>query len=430
MKTARQKALEILYSVEFEGAYSNLAIKSELQNSGLDMRDRGLVTQLVYGTVSKRIALDAIIQKYSSVKIKKLSKYVLLILRLGLYQIFYCDKIPVSAAVNESVKLAKKYAGRSAGFINGVLRSAERGGYKFKSVAEELSYPDFLWDMWSCDFGAEKAKCIMEALNKTPFMTVRVNTLKCSLCKLKEILEKDGVLVEEDPLYENSLRVKGLDVLSSDVYNQGLFTVQDTAAQCAAWVLSPKPKDKVLDLCAAPGGKTTHMAELMNNEGSILAFDIHEHKTKLIDSAASRLGIDIIKTECSDATKLREDLIGKFDCVLADVPCSGLGIIRRKPEIKYNASPGDDLYKIQEKILDRAAKYLKPGGILVYSTCTLNKFENELRIKEFLENNPEFCMVSIADKIKSATSKEGYCVFYPDEFDTDGFFVAKLCKRK
>ena len=180
MKNARQKALEILYSVEFEGAYSNLAIKSGLKNSELDMRDRGLVTQRVYGTVSKKIALDAIIRKYSSVKIKKLSKYVLLILRLGLYQIFYCDKIPSSAAVNECVKLAKKYAGRSAGFINGVLRSAERGGYEFKNVPEELSYPDWLWQMWSRDLGEEKAKSIMEALGETPLMNVRVNTLKCS----------------------------------------------------------------------------------------------------------------------------------------------------------------------------------------------------------------------------------------------------------
>lgn len=430
MKNARQKALEILYSVEFEGAYSNLAIKSGLKDSELDMRDRGLVTQLVYGTVSKKIALDAIIRKYSSVKIKKLSKYVLLILRLGLYQIFYCDKIPSSAAVNECVKLAKKYAGRSSGFINGVLRSAERGGYEFKNVPEELSYPDWLWQMWSRDLGEEKAKSIMEALGETPLMNVRVNTLRCSREELKEYLVNEGVLVEEDSLYENALLVKGLDVQNSDSYKRGLFTVQDTAAQCAAWVLSPKPGDMVLDLCAAPGGKTTHMAELMGNEGKILAFDIHEHKTQLIDSVAKRLGIDIIETECFDATEYREDLAGKFDRVLADVPCSGLGIIRRKPEIKYNAAFGEDLYSIQEKILEQGAKYLKPGGTLVYSTCTLNKYENELRIKEFLENHPEFSVVSINDKIKSETSDLGYCVLYPDEFNTDGFFIAKLCKRK
>lgn len=430
MKTARQKALEILYSIEFEGAYSNLAIKSGLKECGLDMRDRGLVTQLVYGTVSRKLALDAVISKYSSVKIKKLSKYVLLILRLGIYQLMYCDKIPPSAAVDESVKLAKKYAGKSKGFVNGVLRSAERGGYEFKSVAEKLSFPDILWEKWSRELGEGKAKSVMEALNKTPDMTVRVNTLKCSCDELKEILEKEGVCVKKDGvLYENSMKVSGLDVQNSKAYENGLFTVQDTAAQCTAWILNPKPHDKVLDICAAPGGKTTHMAELMDNKGEILAFDIHEHKTALINSTASRLGIDIIKTQCADATQYKEELFEKFDCVLADVPCSGLGIIRRKPEIKYNAQFGEDLYQLQEKILEQASRYLKPGGTLVYSTCTLNKYENELRIKEFLEKNPQFSAVSISDKIKSETSDKGYCVIYPDEFDADGFFIAKLYKR-
>lgn len=428
MSTARKTALKILYSIEFEGAYSNLALKSGLLNSELDARDKGLVTLLVYGVISKKTALDAVILKYSSVKLSKLSKYVLLILRLGIYQLIFCEKIPASAAVNESVKLAGKLAPKSKGFINGVLRSVEREGVSFLNKREELSYPVPLYDKFIEDFGEEKGIKIMEALNSEPQMTIRVNYLKNTRDELIKTLSQKGIKAEKDSLYERNLRVSGLDVSKSEEFKDGLFTVQDTSASLAGLVLSPKPNDRVLDLCSAPGGKTTHLAELMENKGEIIAFDIYEHKVKLIQENAKRLGIDIIKAEVKDAGVLYEDLKNSFDCVLADVPCSGLGIIRRKPEIKYNADFNDELYKIQEKILNCAKEYVKPNGFIVYSTCTLNKYENELRIKKFLEENRNFELVSISDKVN--TPECGYAVIYPDEFGTDGFFIAKLKKTE
>lgn len=428
MSTARQTALKILYAIEFEGAYSNLELKSK--NTEEDIRDRALVTQLVYGAVSKKRALDAVIAHYSSVKIKKLSRYVLLILRLGIYQLMFCDKIPASAAVNESVKLAQRFAARSKGFVNGILRSVERGGYEFKSKAEELSFPDWLYEKWCDELGEEKAVSVMEALNRTPKMTIRANILKNTPEELIKTLKAEGVKAERNTLGSQSVTVSGLDVSKSSAFSKGLFTVQDTAAQLAAEVLSPKAEADVLDLCSAPGGKTTHIAELMGNRGRITAFDIHEHKTELILETAERLGIDIIDAVCFDSTKRTKALENRFDFVLADVPCSGLGIIRRKPDIKYNEKPTEELYSVQERILDCAAAYVKVGGYILYSTCTLNKYENELRIKEFLKENKGFEAVDISDIADCETSKQGYVTIYPDEFNSDGFFIAKLKRIK
>ncbi len=428
MSTARQTALKILYSVEFEGAYSNLKIKSELLKAELNSKDRSLATMLVYGVISRKIALDSVIKKYSSVKINKLSKYVLLILRLGIYQLLFCDKIPESASVNESVKLAGKFAPKSRGFVNGILRSVQRGGYEFKNSAEELSYPENIYNKWCEDFGQEKAESIMMALNQSPKMTVRANYLKNTRDGLIKRLSDEGAFAEADLLYERSVRVSGLDVSKSKAFLDGCFTVQDTSAQLSAYVLSPKKGDTVLDMCASPGGKTTHIAELMENEGRVLAFDIYEHKIKLIEENAKRLGLSIIEAKIMDSSVLDEDLCEKFDCVLADVPCSGLGIIRRKSDIKYNAEFNDKLYDLQGKILDCASKYVKTGGVLVYSTCTLNKYENELRIEKFLKENPNFSAVDISDKINSKTAQSGYVTIFPDEYDADGFFIAKLKK--
>lgn len=428
MGTARETALKILYLTEFEGAYSNLALKN--QNKEKDARDRALVTQLVYGVISRKITLDAVISKYSSVKLKKLSKYVLLILRLGIYQLMYCDKIPHSAAINESVKLANKYAVKSKGFINGILRAVERGKYEFQSKAEELSYPEWIYEKWLEELGEKKAECVMEALNSAPKMTIRVNLLKNTREELIKKLKDEGIEAEEDPVSPQGIKVSGVNIMQSEAFLRGAFTVQDTAAQLAVMALSPKSGACVLDLCAAPGGKTTHMAEIMDNSGEIVAIDVHEHKIQLIEEAAERLGIDIIKTVCFDASERTKALENRFDCVLADVPCSGLGIIRRKPEIKYNARPGAELYALQKKILDCAATYVKKDGVIVYSTCTLNKYENELRIKSFLDENKNFELSDLGNALNVEACKEGYCVLYPDELDADGFFIAKLKRIK
>lgn len=426
MNTSRQIALKILYEVDFEGAYSNLALKEGLKYSELSTLDKGFVTQLVYGVISRRRTLDCIITKFSSVKLSKISDYVLEILRIGIYQMIFMDKIPDSAAVNESVKLAQKYAYRSKGFVNGILRnvSREKENISFCTLADKYSYPDFLIKMWCKDFGEERTEQILKSLNASPEMNIRVNTLKTTREQLIKLLEKEGTKAKADDLYENSVVVRRIDITSSDLFKKGFFTVQDAAAQLSSAVLAPKGGARVLDMCAAPGGKTTHMAEIMNNEGEIVALDIYDHKIKLIEENAKRLGIDIIKAKVWDSEMFCDEYIEKFDFVLVDVPCSGLGIIRRKPDIKWTANPGEELYNIQKKILNNASMYLKPGGFMVYSTCTLNKNENENRIEEFLKEHKNFELVS--EKI----CPEGYRTFYPNTDSTDGFFICKLRKKE
>ncbi len=426
MNTSRQIALKILYEIDFKEAYSNLALKEGLKYSELSAVDKGFVTQLVYGVISRKRTLDCVISRFSTVKLSKISDYVLEILRMGIYQMLFMDRVPDSAAVNESVKLAQKYVYRSKGFINGILRSVarEKQNITFLNLADKYSYPDFLVKMWSDDFGEERAKHILKSLNCVPQMNIRVNTLKTTREDLIKELEKSGIEAKADELYENSIAVRKMDIASSELFKNGFFTVQDTAAQLSSAVLAPKSGTRVLDMCAAPGGKTTHMAEIMNNDGEIVALDIYEHKTQLIKENAKRLGIDIIKAKVWDTEIFCDEYSEKFDFVLADVPCSGLGIIRRKPDIKWNACPGEELYNIQKNILDNASKYVKPKGFIVYSTCTLNKDENEKRIEKFLKEHKNFELVS--EKI----CPKGYRTFYPDVDGTDGFFICKLRKKE
>ncbi|MBR5808607.1 MAG: 16S rRNA (cytosine(967)-C(5))-methyltransferase RsmB, partial [Clostridia bacterium] len=365
MQNPREAALLALYEIEYNGAYSNMAVKSALPQL-TDSRDKGLVTQLVYGVVRRKLTLDYIISRYSKVKIKKLSKYVLLLLHMGVYQLYFTDKIPESAAVNESVKLAKKYCGKSAGFVNGILHSVIRGKDtleypkdKIENLSVKHSFPEemveLFWDTGFC----EELLC---ALNEEPETLVRVNTLK------NEELETK---CEISPIFDGARILKGTDVAQNPDYQKGRIIPQDIAAMMASIALSPKPYDICIDMCASPGGKTTHLAELMENKGRIYAFDIHPHKIEIINKNAERMGFSIIDAKVGDALSLNEELMGKADKVLADVPCSGLGIIRRKPDIKWNKDDIDKLPEIQYQILENASRYLKEGGDLVYSTCTI-----------------------------------------------------------
>ncbi len=423
MVNARETALLTLYEIEYNSAYSNMALKEALISdvSGLD---KAFITTLVYGVVRRKLTLDYIISRYSKTKIKKMSKFVLLVLRMGVYQIYFMDKVPDSAAVNESVKLAKRYCGKSAGFVNGILHSVIRG-------RESLEYPDdkvkFLSVKYS--FTEETVKNFMqydfceellEALNKEPKTTIRINRLKGTDFALANIE------LEKSPLYEYARTVSGFDISSSVEYKEGKFIAQDVAAMMAVEALGPKKGDHVIDVCAAPGGKTTHIAELMENEGRISAFDIHPHKVEIIRKNAQRMGISIINAEVNDAAVLSEDLIETADKVLADVPCSGLGIIRRKPDIKWNKENISELPALQYRILENAARYLKSGGELVYSTCTLNKKENEDVICEFVKNNKEYEFVKIELPGTLARENSGYITLYPNIDNTDGFFISKI----
>lgn len=413
--SARETALKTLYAVEFEGAYSNMALKKSLSDDKLSAADKGFITTLVYGVISRRLTLDYVIAAYSKIKLKKISKYILLILRMGLYQLMYMSKVPESAAVNESVKLAKRYGhGASSGFVNGVLRNFIREGIKIpdSDLSVKYSFPESLCSAWTADFGLEFTEKLMEAMNSAPKLTIRPNTLKITQEELQRALAEKGI---ESEISGVSLICEGFDVAREELYKSGFCTVQDAAASETAITLSPKSGETVIDMCAAPGGKTTHMAELMGNKGKILAFDVHEHKIKLIKNNAERLGIDIIDAKTGDGTVFDEMLEGTADKILCDVPCSGLGIIRRKPDIKWHTDDLSGLCEIQAKILENGGKYLKRGGEIVYSTCTIDRRENEDRISEFLQKHRNF------EKLSEKT-------YYPHIDGTDGFYICKMRK--
>lgn len=434
MDRVREQAMLCLHAVNAQGAYSNMAVKECFaKNSEFSPRDRAFVSALVYGTLKRQITIDYIIGLYSKIKLKKISPYILSILRMGIFQLKFTDRVPASAAVNESVELAKRYAHKAAGFVNGVLRSAERGKIEYPQDASlamsvEYSFPEWICKLWCEDYGEEFARELMAGLNGEPEISLRVNTLKTDAAAvLSELAE-----ARKSDIFDYAVLSAGFDVAGSRVYKDGLVTAQDISAMTASVVLLPKPGEAVLDLCAAPGGKTTHMAQLMENRGSITACDIHEHKLRLIEQNAKRMGIDIIKTRCIDASKPKDEWRGKFDRVLADVPCSGLGIIRRKPDIKLKRE--ENLEQLQYEILKRAAEYVKPGGEILYSTCTLNRRENEEIIEKFLKENEGFAAVDITprlpEKLRRAEARKGHITLFPNIDGTDGFFIAGLERKK
>ncbi|MBQ2670960.1 MAG: 16S rRNA (cytosine(967)-C(5))-methyltransferase RsmB [Clostridia bacterium] len=415
MMNAREKALKTLYEIEYNGAYSNLALKKSLA-SDIPPQDRSLITTLVYVTLDKKITLDYIIQKHSKLKLKKISKYILIILRMGIYQLKFMDKIPESAAVNESVKLAKRYGhGASAGFVNGVLRNAAKTEIEYPTdkteyLSVKYSFPKEICQKWINDFGYDFTEEMLKAFSEPSRLTLRPNTLKTTSDELLVKLSEKGV---KAAIADGYITAEGFDIAHDELYKTGFYTVQDAAAMAASRVLAPNAGDTVIDMCAAPGGKTTHMAELMENKGKIYAFDVHEHKIDLIRKNAERLGITIIEAQIGDGQQYNKEFAETADKILCDVPCSGLGIIRRKPEIKYNREDTSGLPEIQRAILDNAAKYLKPGGEIVYSTCTIEKEENEQVTGGFLRDNPDF------EKLTEKT-------FYPHIDNTDGFYICKM----
>ena len=418
--TAREAALKALYEIEYNGAYSNMAVKNTLKNNDMSERDKALFTALVYGVSDKKITLDYYISKFSKIKLKKISKYILLILRMGVFQLVFTDKIPQSAAVNESVKLAKRYGhGASAGFVNGVLRNVSKCGEieypkeKDEYLSVKYSFPLWMCRKWTEEFGFEFTENMMRSFGESKPIILRANTLKTTNEELVKKLSDLGINAE---IKDGAVVTGGFDIEKNTLYKEGSFTPQDTAAMKTAEILAPEPGGTVIDMCAAPGGKTTHIAEIMKNSGRILAFDIYNHKTELVKKNAERLGIDIIKTDVRDAAEFDKSLSGAADCILCDVPCSGLGIIGRKPDIKQNEDRSPELCKIQAKILENACIYLKEGGVIVYSTCTVEKAENEGITGAFLEKHGNF------EKLYEKT-------FYPHTDGPDGFYICKMRKK-
>ena len=417
MVNPRKLAANILIKIENDGAYSNLALNSFFNDCDISSQDKAFVTTLVYGVIERKITIDFVLRKFIRTPIKKLQNYTLANLRLAIYQILFLDKIPESAAVNEAVKLVKNSKeSRNSGFVNAVLRNILRednlipAGDSAQDLSIIYSCPIEVINSFINDYGFENAKSLLQESLKPAPITVRVNTLKCSV---KDFTDKIGVETEVLSPEGAVLLKKGISVSNCNLYKNGYYFVEDTASQTAVSVLSPKKGERMLDMCAAPGGKTFASAVLMQNKGEIISCDLYPHKVTLIKNGANRLGLDIIKPHVCDATEYNPNL-GEFDCILCDVPCSGLGIIRRKPEIKYkNWDEFEDLPALQHKILSNAAKYLKKGGRILYSTCTLRKAENENVVEQFLENNKNF-------------SLEYSHSFMPHVDGTDGFYCALL----
>lgn len=444
---ARETALKILYDINENNAYSNISVNKHLENDKLREIDRSFATELVYGTVKWMIEIDYIIDKFSSVKLKKLSPWIKNILRLGIYQLLHTDKIPVSAACNTSVDLAKRYGHQaSSRFVNAVLRNVAKNAdsipYPDKNNINEYfsikySHPAWLVDKWIKLFGNKFTEELLKSNNVVPDFTIRTNTLKMTRDKLIESLNKEGIKAKAGKYLDEAIVLENPSSISRlETFRNGYFQVQDESSMLCAKVLGPKEGELVIDVCSAPGGKATHMAQLMNNKGTIIARDVHPHKLKLIENAVIRLGIDIIKTEVFDALNIDEKLVDKADKVLVDAPCSGLGIIRKKPDIKNSKTISEltEIVSLQREILYKASQYVKIGGCLVYSTCTIQPEENIDIVNEFLEQNKGYKLIGfeklLPEKLQIDTSKEGYIQLYPNTNQTDGFFISKIIRER
>lgn len=426
----RELALKILYKIDKEQAYSNIILNEEikLNRKRLGDKDIALISEIVYGVTTWKLTLDEIVKKYSKIRLKKISSWILNILRMGAYQIIFLDKIPKSAAVNESVNLAKRYGhNSSSNFVNAILRKIEKKDYEdffqiddnIEKISKTTSMPVWIIKELLKNNKIEDVEQICKNSNIKPKTTIRINNLKTTKEEIiKKLKEKEINYIETD--FEDFLVLEKLkNIENLDLFKNGYFTIQDISAGLTAKMLNPMPGENILDACSAPGGKTTYIAELMKNEGNIEAWDIHKHRTSLVDQNADRLGINIIKTKEKDATVYDESLCEKFDKILLDVPCLGLGVIKRKPDIKWKRSIEDIkvITQIQQKVLENCAKYLKKGAVLVYSTCSILTEENENIIKKFLDKNNNFKIV-----------QNGIINIIPDE-EKDGFFICKLQKN-
>lgn len=429
---ARNIALNCLYKIDEENGYSNIVLDEYLNRyrEKLNKKDINLISEIVYGTITWKLTIDFILQKYSKTKLKKMSKWILNILRMGAYQIIFLDKIPKSAAVNESVNLTKKYAFKSSSLVNAILRKIDKQDYEeLKNIQNEkeriskaYSMPEWLVEELLKEYSIQIVEEICKYSNEKPKTTIRINTLKINKKNFLEKLENNNIEYEQTEL-ESFIHIKNLKNIGElELFKQGLFTVQDMGAGKISLMLLPNKNDLVLDACSAPGGKTTHLAELMENEGKIIACDIHEHRIKLVKQNADRLGINIIETELNDATKFIKEYEEKFDKILLDVPCLGIGVIKRKPDIKWQRNKEDiiEITKVQHEILNECSKYLRIGGELVYSTCSILKSENENVINNWLESNDDKGIKNIKNYQRMEEEK-----ILPDE-NTDGFFICKI----
>lgn len=433
MKNARQTAFEILNKIQRDNSYSNLLLDAVFEKSELEQIDKAFASALVYGVIERMITLDYELSQYLRQPLKKLKPQVLTILRLGAYQLLFMDKVPASAAINESVRLTKNNgAAFASGLVNAVLRKVcSNGVTPTENLSVRYSAPRWLCELWNNSYGHDNALALLESSFGSVKTSLRVNSLKTTEDELIKALADEGIKAEKNALMSNALTVENAGALhKTKAYSNGLFHVQDLASQLCCTALDVNENDTVLDICSAPGGKSFTLAQYMRNTGSVYSFDIFEHRLKLIDDGAKRLGIINIKTMKNDGS-VYNSAVPLADKILCDVPCAGLGVIRKKPEIRYKErAEVDKLPELQYSILCVSAKYLKKGGTLVYSTCSLNPDENENIIKKFLSEHSDFESVRVLPELKRHEENTDYISLMPHIHNCDGFFIAALRKNK
>ena len=432
---ARETALNVLIACRTDGGWSNGVLKEYLHRDRLDRRDAALATRLAYGVLQNRLKLDFYLQQLLTGKLKDLHPAVRDILHLGLYQILEMDKVPSSAAVNESVDLAKKYCKKqryAPGLVNAVLRKASTAELKQPTGwQEKYSHPQTLIDRLKAYVGKERMEAMLRANNEAPDTVAQVNTLKISAADLKTRLEGEGISAELHGWMPDCLVLSGVGNLENlPAFREGLFYIQDTAAKLSVLCAELPQNANVLDCCAAPGGKSFAASIAMGGTGSITSCDVYAHKAELIAAGAQRLGIANLTARQLDATAHVPEWENRMDAVIADVPCSGLGIIRKKPDIRYkNLQDMADLPALQLKILKNQASYVRPGGVLLYSTCTLVREENEGVVEAFLQEYKDFALEPLPLPAPFPKNETGMLALIPGQYDTDGFFIARLRRK-
>ncbi|MCI9289058.1 MAG: 16S rRNA (cytosine(967)-C(5))-methyltransferase RsmB [Oscillospiraceae bacterium] len=439
MGSARETAVLTLAACEKQGAWSDGYLKRAIREQGLDRRDGALATRLCYGVLQNKLLLDWRLAQVCSMRLEKLDVKVLCGLRVAAYQLLFLDKIPPSAAVNEAVEMVKRHSRnpRAAGLVNGVLRTLLRQeknlevneADKLKRLSIQYSHPQWLVEDFSALLGVEGTQALLAANNQQPPTTAQVNYLKTTPEKLVEELRTAGAEVQPHPWLEGCLLLSGTgDLEQLNTFQRGEFYIQDAASRLVMLAAGITPGQRVLDCCAAPGGKSFAAAILMENRGELISCDIHPHKIKLLEAGRERLGLSIVAPTLQNAAQPREDWLDGFDVVLTDVPCSGLGIIRKKPDIRYK-DPAllKGLPRVQRGILDSCARYVRPGGVLLYSTCTVLPRENGDVVDGFLADHPEFLPEPF--DLPHWGKQPGQLTLWPHIHDTDGFFMAKLRRK-
>ncbi|MBM7659412.1 16S rRNA (cytosine967-C5)-methyltransferase [Bacillus mesophilus] len=445
-KNVREVAIDLLVQIEKNQAYSNLLLHQAIKQHQVSSKDTGLLTEMVYGTLQRKLTLDFYIEPYLK-KQNKLEDWVKILLRITVYQMKYLDRVPDRAAIFEAVEIAKRKGHKGIGsMVNGVLRSLQRTGFRsfdevqdpIERLAIEMSFPSWLISRWVKQYGLEETKELCQETLLPPISSARINTAVTTAEEVMKSMEEAGVSTRTGNLSDDALIIERGNFANTAAYQDGLLTIQDESSMLVGRALGPEKDDMILDSCAAPGGKSTHIAELLRNTGKVISVDLHEHKIKLINEQVNRLHLTNVETKVMDSRKLTEVYKSEtFDRILVDAPCSGLGVIRRKPDIKYQKNESDihSLAGIQSTILDAIAPLLKKGGTLVYSTCTMDKEENDEVVIKFLESHPDFerdsmLVERLPEKIRGNAEHNGAQIqILPHHFGTDGFFISSLRKQ-